>query len=58
MWLSIDAYRVMRGDPREKGSLEERNINVRAIVKCTFKNCDGACTGLIWLKIGTGGGRL
>jgi len=39
--------------------LEEPAIVARIIVRWIFRKCDGmAWTGLIWLRIGTGGGLL
>jgi hypothetical protein len=39
---------------RERDHLEEPAVDWKIILKCFFKKCDGAYTGLIWLRIGTG----
>jgi hypothetical protein len=49
------------GDLRERDHLEDVGIDGRMIFKRIFKKWDGgggAWTGLIWLRIGTGGGLL
>jgi hypothetical protein len=47
------------GDLRERDRSEDVGVDGRVILKLTFKKSDGeAWTGLIWLRIGTGGGRL
>ena len=44
---------------REKDHLENSNIDGRIILRWIFRKWDGeAWTGLIWLRIGTGGGHL
>ena len=52
------AYRVFVGRPDGKNHLEDLCVDGR-ILKWIFKKWDGeAWTGLIWLRIGTGGGLL
>jgi hypothetical protein len=44
------------GDPKEGDHLEVLGIDERTILKLICKKWDGeAWTGLIWLRIGTGG---
>jgi hypothetical protein len=47
------------GDPRERDYLEDIDVDGRIILKLTLKKRDGgAGTRLVWLRIGTRGGRL
>jgi hypothetical protein len=50
------AYRILVGNLREGDHLGDPSIDVRIILKLTFKKWDvvGAWTGLCWLRIGTG----
>jgi len=51
-------YRVLVGRPEEKNHLEDPGVDGR-ILKCIFLKWDReAWTGLIWLRIKTGGGSL
>ena len=45
------------GNLRERDHLEGPDVDGRIILRWIFSECD-VCTGLIWLKIGTGGGHL
>ena len=52
-------YRVLVGRPEAKKHLEDLEVDVRIASIWNFKKWEGkVATGLIWLRIGTGGGHL
>ena len=52
-------YRVLVGKPDGKSHLEDPGVDGKIILRRIFRKSDGgAWTGLIWLRIGTGGGNL
>jgi hypothetical protein len=47
------------GNLRERDCLDDPDIDGRIILRCIFRKWDvRAWTGLIWLRIGTGGWHL
>ena len=52
-------YRVLVGKPEGKDHLEDPGVGGRIILRWIFRKWDvGVWTGLILLRIGTGGGHL
>jgi len=52
-------YRVLEGRPDGKRPLERPRHSGSIILKCIIKKWDvEPWAGLLWLRIGTGGGRL
>jgi hypothetical protein len=52
-------YRVLVGKPKGKDHLEDSGVDGRIILRRIFRKWEGeAWTGLIYLRIGTGGGLL
>jgi hypothetical protein len=43
---------------RVEDNLEHPSVNGGIILKLIFEKLDGAWTGLVWLRIGTGGRLL
>jgi len=47
------------GNLREKIHMEDPDVDGKKILRWIFRKWDvGAWTGVIWLRIGTGGGHL
>jgi hypothetical protein len=43
------------GNLRERDHFEDQDLDGRIILRWIIRKWDGAWTGLIWLRIGTGG---
>ena len=55
---SRGAYRIFLGKPEGKRPLGRSRLRWEDYIKMDFKEVGkGAWTGLIWLRIGTGGGH-
>jgi hypothetical protein len=53
------AYRVLVREQRERDHFEELGVDRNITLKWIIKKWDGVeLTGLIWVRIRTGGGRL
>jgi hypothetical protein len=53
-----NAYKLFVAKPEERENVEELGIGERTILKRIFNKRDGVWTGLMWVRIGTGGGLL
>jgi hypothetical protein len=59
MWEGRGIYRFCCEKPEGNSYLEDPGIDGRIILRCIFRKWDVmAWTGLIWLRMGTGGGHL
>jgi hypothetical protein len=63
MWRERETTKVLTGFwwgyLKEIAHLEDLGVDVKMILKWIFKEWDGeAWTGLIWFRIGAGGGLL
>jgi hypothetical protein len=60
MWRRVEVYiGLWWGNLRERHHLEDPGIDRMIIFRWIFRKLDvGACTGLIWLRIGTDGRHL
>jgi hypothetical protein len=60
VWETGEVHReIWSGDLSERDHLEDLGADGRIVLIWIFKKLDGeAWTGLIWLRIGTGGRRL
>ena len=62
MWHVLETGEVHTGfwwgDLRERGDLEDLGVDGRIILKQIFEKLDEETwSGLIWLRVGTGGGN-
>jgi hypothetical protein len=60
LWETGERHREFwSGDLRKRDHLEDLDVDGRIILKWIFNKWDGEVrTGLIWLRIGAGGGLL
>jgi hypothetical protein len=59
MGKSRGVHRIVVGNPRERDHSEDPCIDGRIILKWIFRKwVVRAWTGLVWFRIGTGGGHL
>jgi hypothetical protein len=58
LWGRRGVYRVLAGKPEGKNHFEDLGVDGRIILRWILRKFEGAWTGLIWLRIGTGGGHL
>jgi hypothetical protein len=59
VWWNRGVYWVCVGKTEGKNHLEDPRIDGSIILRWIFRKWDwGAWTGMIWLRIGTGGGHL
>jgi hypothetical protein len=53
------AYRIFVGKPKGRRLFEDPGIDGRITLRWIFRKWDvGTWTGLIWLRVGAGGGPL
>jgi hypothetical protein len=54
-----DVYRILVGKPEGKNHWGDPGVDGRVILGWIFRKWDvGVWIGLVWLRIGTGGGQL
>jgi hypothetical protein len=54
-----NAYRLLMGKPAGKRPREDQDVGGWIILRCILERWDGVMwTGLVWLRIGTGGELL
>jgi len=58
MWKRKVSYRIFMGKPEGSNPLERPRSRWMIILKWIFQRLDGAWTGHIWLRTGTGGRLL
>jgi hypothetical protein len=59
VWRTAKVYTgFWWGNLRGRDHLKDPDVDERIILKWIFNKWDGAQTGSIWLRVGTGGGLL